>query len=337
MASANPAAGGGSFTDDHGAARYTVVSLPAVTVSPLNCAGPNACEIVSVYTTIFWIAMAVLVIVGGLIVYAALRFRRTDDREPAQVHGNPRLEILWTAVPVLIVSFVFIRTTLRMDYVRNGPPPQLTIQVTGVQYAWSFKYPNGKASFTTLTIPTGQVVRLEVTSRDVLHSFWVPRLGGQIYAKPGFPNSGWIEASQPGKYYGQCNELCGIGHSTMLLEVDAVTVDQYQAFLSGTAPPGGGAVAQKVSGVPASVNVGQTDELKFVPASATAKVGDVIQWKNQGTALHNVVFDNQAVPSSDPMNQGDTFEIKFTQAGTYTYVCKFHEAQNMRGTITVSP
>jgi cytochrome c oxidase subunit II len=313
------------------------VSLPAVTVSPLNCAGPNACEIVSVYTTIFWIAMAVLVIVGGLIVYAALRFRRTDDREPAQVHGNPRLEILWTAVPVLIVSFVFIRTTLRMDYVRNGPPPQLTIQVTGVQYAWSFKYPNGKASFTTLTIPTGQVVRLEVTSRDVLHSFWVPRLGGQIYAKPGFPNSGWIEASQPGKYYGQCNELCGIGHSTMLLEVDAVTVDQYQAFLSGTAPPGGGAVAQKVSGVPASVNVGQTDELKFVPASATAKVGDVIQWKNQGTALHNVVFDNQAVPSSDPMNQGDTFEIKFTQAGTYTYVCKFHEAQNMRGTITVSP
>jgi plastocyanin len=85
------------------------------------------------------------------------------------------------------------------------------------------------------------------------------------------------------------------------------------------------------------VNVGQTDELKFVPASATAKVGDVIQWKNEGTALHNVVFDNQLVPSSDPMNQGDTFEVKFTQAGTYTYVCKFHEAQNMRGTITVSP
>ena len=312
------------------------ISAAAIDVSPLDCAGPNACDIVSVYTSIFWIAMAVLVIVGGLLVYAALRFRRKDDVEPAQVHGNPRLEILWTAIPVVIVSFLFIRTTLRIDYVRNGPPPQQTIQVTGVQFAWSFKYPNGKTSFSTLTIPAGQVVRLEVTSKDVLHSFWVPRLGGQIYAKPGFQNSGWIEASQPGKYYGQCNELCGTFHSTMLLEVDAVTADQYQAFLSGTAPSGGGAVAQKVSGAPGNVNVGETDELKFVPASATAKVGDVIQWKNDGTALHNVVFDNQLVPSSDPMNQGDAFEVKFTQAGTYTYVCKFHETQNMRGTITVT-
>src|SRR5438094_9042790 len=98
--------------------RYTVVSLyPAVGVSPLDCAGPNACDIVSVYTSIFWIAMAVLVIVGGLLVYAALRFRRVDDREPAQVHGNPRLEILWTAIPWVILLFLFIRTTLRSDYV----------------------------------------------------------------------------------------------------------------------------------------------------------------------------------------------------------------------------
>ena len=313
----------------------TLVRVPAVNVSPLDCAGPNACDIVSIYTSIFWLAMAVLVIVGGLLVYAALRFRRKDDREPAQVHGNPRLEILWTAIPVVIVSFLFVRTTLRIDYVRNGPPPQQTIQVTGVQFAWSFKYPNGKTSFSTLTIPAGQVVRLEVTSKDVLHSFWVPRLGGQIYAKPGFQNSGWIEASQPGKYYGQCNELCGVYHSTMVLEVDAVTADQYQAFLSGAAPSGG-AVAEKVSGVPANVNVSETDALKFAPISATAKVGDVIQWKNDGTALHNVVFDNQQVPSSDPMNQGDTFEVKFTQAGTYSYVCKFHEAQNMRGTVTVT-
>jgi cytochrome c oxidase subunit 2 len=313
----------------------TLVGVRAVNVTPLDCAGPNACDIVSVYTSIFWIAMAVLVIVGGLLVYAALRFRRVDDREPAQVHGNPRLEILWTAIPIVIVSFLFIRTTLRMDYVRNGPPPEQTIQVTGIQWAWSFKYPNGKTSFGTLTIPAGQVVRLQVTSKDVLHSFWVPRLGGQIYAKPGFQNNGWIEASQPGTYYGQCNELCGVSHYAMLLQVNAVSADQYQAFLSG-APPPGGAAAEKVSGVPAAVNVGETDELKFVPASATAKVGDVIQWKNDGTAVHNVVFDNQQVPSSDPMNQNDTFEVKFTQAGTYTYVCKFHETQNMRGTITVT-
>jgi cytochrome c oxidase subunit II len=317
--------------------RYTVVSLnPAVGVSPLDCAGPNACDIIGVYTSIFWIAMVVLVAVGGLIVYAALRFRRRDDREPAQVHGNPRLEILWTAIPVVIVGFLFIRTTLRMDYVRNGPAPQQVIQVTGIQWAWSFKYPNGKTSFTTLTIPAGQVIRLQVTSKDVLHSFWVPRLGGQIYAKPGFQNSGWIEASQPGSYFGQCNELCGRDHWAMALQVDAVTADQYQAFLSGTLPPGTTAAGEKVSGAPAGVKVNETDTLKFEPSSATAKVGDVIEWINTGTAVHNVVFDNKGVPSSDSMNQGDSFEIKFTKAGTYSYVCKFHEASNMRGTITVT-
>src|ERR1700680_1638328 len=132
-ASANQAAAGGSSTDDHGAGRYTVVSLPAVNVSPLNCAGPNACDIVSVYTSVFWIAMAVLVIVGGLLSYAALPLRRKDDREPAQIHGNPRLEILWTAIPVVILAFLFIRTTLRIDYVRNGPPPQQTLPATGLQ------------------------------------------------------------------------------------------------------------------------------------------------------------------------------------------------------------
>jgi cytochrome c oxidase subunit II/plastocyanin len=313
----------------------TLVGVRAVSVTPLDCAGPNACDIVSVYTSIFWIAMVVLVIVGGLLVYAALRFRRTDDREPAQVHGNPRLEILWTAIPVVIVSFLFIRTTLRMDYVRNGPPPQQTIQVTGIQWAWSFKYPNGKTSVTKLIIPVGQVVRLQVTSRDVLHSFWVPRLGGQIYAKPGYQNSGWIEASQPGQYLGQCNELCGLNHFSMLLEVDAVSDADYQAFLSG-APPPGGAAAEKVTGVPAAVNVAETDALKFEPATVTAKVGDVIEWKNNGALIHNVVFDSNQVPSSDTMNQGDTFEVKFTKAGSYTYVCKFHEANNMRGTVTVT-
>src|SRR5438309_1559353 len=167
------------------AAALAPVAAAAVNVSPLSCAGPNACDILDIYSVIFWIAMTVLVVVGGLIVYAALRFRRKDDREPAQVHGNTRLEILWTAIPMVILSFFFIRTTLRMDYVRNGPPPQQTIQVTGIQWAWSFKYPNGRTSSTRLTIPVGQVVRLQVTSRDVLHSFWVPRLVVQIYAKPG--------------------------------------------------------------------------------------------------------------------------------------------------------
>ena len=148
--------------------------IPAVDVSPLDCAGPNACEIVGIYTSIFWIAMTVLVVVGGLLIYAALRFRRRDEREPAQIHGNTRLEIVWTLIPVVIVSFLFIRTTLRMDYVRNGPPPAMTVKVTGVQFAWLYTYPDSRVKSDTLVIPTGEPIQLQVTSRDVLHSFWAP-------------------------------------------------------------------------------------------------------------------------------------------------------------------
>jgi cytochrome c oxidase subunit II len=361
MACAIPAVAGGCSIDDHNPRQYTVMSvtrrrlllgllpalgaaaalfpLPAaaVDVSPLNCAGPQACDIVSIYAGIFWIAMAVLVVVGGLIVYAALRFRRKDDVEPAQVHGNPRLELLWTAVPVVIVAFLFVRTTLRMDYVRNGPPPQVTVQVTGIQWAWGFKYSNGKTSFTKMTIPVGQVVRVEVTSRDVLHSFWVPRLGGQVYAIPGQMNHGWIEASQPGQYFGQCNEFCGLYHSTMTLEVDAVTPAQYQAFLSGAPPPGAGpAPAEKASGVPAASNIAEKDELKFQPSSATVKVGDVVQWTNTGNSVHSVTFDNQQVPSLDTQNGGEKFEVKFDKPGTYHYICTYHVTSGMTGTITVT-
>ena len=359
MACGPRAAAGGSFIDDRD--QYTVVSvmprrvllgmLPAVgvaaalvplpagavDVSPLNCAGPQACDIVNIYAGIFWIAMAVLVIVGGLIVYAALRFRRKDDVEPSQVHGNARLELLWTAVPVVIVAFLFVRTTLRMDYVRNGPPPQVTVQVTGVQWAWGFKYSNGKSNFSKLTIPAGQVVRLEVTSRDVLHSFWVPRLGGQVYAIPGQMNHGWIEASQPGQYFGQCNEFCGLDHYSMTLEVDAVTPAQYQAFLSGAPPPGAGPPpAQKANGVTAAANVAETDELKFQPSSATVKVGDVVQWTNTGNSVHSVTFDNQQVPSLDTQNGGEKYEVKFLKPGSYHYICTYHVTSGMTGTITVS-
>jgi cytochrome c oxidase subunit 2 len=218
----------------------SVSLVPAVNVSPLDCAGPAACDIVSIYTGIFWIAMAVLVGVGGLLIYAALRFRRKDDHEPAQIHGNTRLEILWTAIPVLIVSFLFIRTTLRMDYVRNGPPPAMTIQVVGQQFAWQYIYPDGKVRSDTLHIPTNQPIRLEVTSKDVLHAFWAPRLGGQIYAIPGQQNHGWIQADRPGLYQGQCNELCGIRHYIMQIRVQAETPAQFNTWYTAAKKQAGG-------------------------------------------------------------------------------------------------
>ncbi|HYM50352.1 MAG TPA: cytochrome c oxidase subunit II [Candidatus Limnocylindrales bacterium] len=209
--------------------RAAFAAVQPVSVSPLDCAGPNSCRIVSVYQFVFWMAMFVLVVVGGLILFAAIRFRRRDESEPSQVHGNTRLEIAWTLVPLVMLLFIFGLTFSSMDFVRNGPHEDMTVRVTAQQFAFQFIYPNG-ARRADLTIPTGKVVRLEVTSKDVLHAFWVPRLGGQIYAIPGQMNHGWIEATNPGTYLGQCNELCGRGHAFMQISVTAMSPAQYDSW-----------------------------------------------------------------------------------------------------------
>lgn len=207
----------------------------AVDVSPLNCAGANACRIVAIYAVVFWMAMFVLVVVGGLLVYAAIRYRRKDETEPAQIHGNPRLEVAWTVFPLLVLLVIFTLTFANMDYVRNGPPGPITIAVTGQQFAWTYRYPNGVLR-DTLTIPAGAVIRLDVTSKDVLHSFWAPRLGGQIYAIPGQMNHGWLEADRPGTYVGQCNELCGVGHAEMLVKVVVLSQANYDRWYASLKP-----------------------------------------------------------------------------------------------------
>lgn len=213
---------------------------PLVDVAPLDCAGPNACTIAGLYTIVFWVAMFVLVVVGGLIVYAALRFRRRSDaEEPAQIHGNARLEVAWTAFPLVILLVLFTLTFSNMDYIRNGPAPSMTVRVTGVQFSWTYTYA-GNVHSDTLRIPIGKAIRLEVTSKDVLHSFWSPRLGGQIYAIPGQINHGWIQADRAGTYFGQCNELCGTGHWLMQVRVIAMTQGQFDTWYAQARKQAGG-------------------------------------------------------------------------------------------------
>jgi cytochrome c oxidase subunit 2 len=208
-----------------------LIASSAVSVSPLSCAGRQACRIAGLYVVIFWIALAVLLIVGTFIVYAAFRFRRRDEREPVQIHGNTRLEVAWTVVPLVIVVVIFTLTFTNMTFIRNGPPPEMSVTVVGRQFTWEYIYAGGKVrSFDALRIPTGTVVRINVTSIDVLHSFWVPRLAGQVYAIPGRTNPGWLEADKPGSYFGECNEFCGLGHYTMQATVIALTPTDFQRW-----------------------------------------------------------------------------------------------------------
>lgn len=201
----------------------------------LDPAGTPASHIRDLWYIILIPAMLVLILVGGAICYAAFRFRERDANFiPRQVGGNNALEFTWTLIPALILLFLFAISMPQVLFLRHTPQPDaMTVNVTGQQFSWSFRYPGVKKEVfngSVLYIPAGQVVNLDITSRDVIHSWSVPRLGGRLDAIPGQHNHQWIEADQPGDYYGQCTELCGIGHAGMAITVKALPKAEWEAW-----------------------------------------------------------------------------------------------------------
>ena len=198
--------------------------------------GQSADAIDSIYRAVLGVTVTIFVLVAGWLVYAAVRFRvRSGDPvvDPPQVHGSRRLEIGWTVVPILILIGLAGYTFAKMPDVKDVPATHMTVRVQGVQFAWNYTYANGKhpKDAATLVIPTNTPVKLLVTSKDVNHDWWVPKLGYKIDAIPGRTNSTWIEADRPGTYTGQCAEFCGVGHATMLITVKAVPRGQFQQYL----------------------------------------------------------------------------------------------------------
>jgi len=210
--------------------------------NPLNPAGPGAQRISDLFYIILVPAMLVCLLVGGAIIYAAIRFReKPGGPTPKQVGGNNALEFTWTLVPGIILVTIFVLTIFQLAFIRSVPaaaqvPGALSVKVIGRQWAWSFQYPTPPGakrpiiSFAKMYIPAGQVVKVDIVSVDVIHSFAVPRLTGKLDAIPGKTNTQWIEAYDPGTYYGQCTEFCGLSHARMTLEVDALTPSEFQAW-----------------------------------------------------------------------------------------------------------
>jgi cytochrome c oxidase subunit 2 len=218
----------------------------------------DGAEIIS---QLFWftliLATIVFVLVEGLLIYSSLRFRRRaplPTHEPPQIHGNTRLEVMWATVPALILIGLFGITVLRLGELSQLPtdPNTLRISVTGRQFQWEFGYgTSGVKTTNDLHIPVGQPLVFDVTSTDVIHSFWVPDLYGKIDANPGRVNRITFRAKQPGEYRGVCAELCGAGHSGMLFRVQAVTQSEFQQWLEQqqSGPP---AAAPKPQASPAA-------------------------------------------------------------------------------------
>ncbi|UCH27404.1 MAG: cytochrome c oxidase subunit II [Trueperaceae bacterium] len=195
--------------------------------SVLHPAGPVAQEQIDLFLWTYYLSWIVVVAVGGVLIYSALRFRRRpgDDSIPPQVHGNTTLEIAWTAIPVLLVIAVAIptvRTLWRTEAFAEPKEQDIVVNVTGHQWWWRFEYPElGIVTANELHVPVGRRVILNMTSADVLHSFWPMKLAGKRDLIPNQNNQLWFIADESGVYLGQCAELCLGAHAYMRFRVIA--------------------------------------------------------------------------------------------------------------------
>ena len=232
-------------------------------LAPVTPHSPNAVRITDTYWVVFGFTAFVFVLIESLLVIFIVKYRsrgRSRAVEGAQVHGHTRLELLWTVFPVLILAAIAVVVFWELPAIDHQPSAAtnpIHITVEGHQYYWQFDYPNHARSIGTLHVPVGAVVDLKVVSPDVIHSWWIPALGGKIQAIPGRVNHTWFRADAAGTYTGQCAELCGVFHASMLATVKAESAQSYRTFITKTAPATLG--AQEWSGVCATChgNLGQ--------------------------------------------------------------------------------
>jgi cytochrome c oxidase subunit 2 len=244
-------------------------SIPAVLAffTPQSGGSPNANEIDTLYRVTLYIALVIFVAVEGGLAYALVRFRARKGAVPAQVRGNARLEIGWTVGAAVILAALAVLTFVKLASIQNPPnsdasglalggrsdplyasaarrlPPNgksLNVTVIGRQYIWQYVYPGASEpdglgapySYEQMVVPTNTTITLDVVSSDVVHSWWIPKLGGKVQAVPGYHSYTWLKIGKPGLYTGQCALLCGRGHARMIASVRAIPPAQFEAWLA---------------------------------------------------------------------------------------------------------
>jgi cytochrome c oxidase subunit II len=235
--------------------------------TPQSGGSPNANAIDSLYKITLYVALVIFVLVEGALGYALYRFRARKGAVAAQIRGNTRLEVGWTVGAAVVLMALAVLTFAKLSsiqdpvnssaegehlvsdssrlYASNEPklPPNgksLKITVVGRQFVWQYVYPganeaNGLGapySYEEMVVPTNTTVTLDIVSADVVHSWWVPQLGGKFQAVPGYHNYTWFKVEKPSIYRGQCALLCGRGHARMIATVKAVPPAQFEAWLA---------------------------------------------------------------------------------------------------------
>jgi cytochrome c oxidase subunit II len=234
-------------------------------LTPNSGVSPNAHQIDNLYEITLYIALVIFIAVEGALIYAMVKFRAKKGAVAAQIRGNTRLEAGWTVGAAVILVALAVLTFAKLSSIENPPnsapqaltigdgpvlyasadrklPPNgkaLDIEVVGRQYIWQFVYPGGEPdklgapySYEEMVVPVHTTVTLDIVSSDVVHSWWVPALGGKFQAVPGYHNYTWFRAEKEGIYRGQCAILCGRGHARMIATVKVVSVARFEEWLS---------------------------------------------------------------------------------------------------------
>lgn len=216
-------------------------------------ATPVKHQIESFHDMLLVIIFAIAVFVLALLIYVCVRFRASNNPTASKTSHNTLIEIIWTAVPVLILVLIAIPSFRILYYQDRAVDPDMTIKVEARQWYWNYQYPDEEIGFDSymiseedaaaqgkkrlldvdnpLVVPVGKKVQILVTTGDVMHSFFVPSAGVQVYGTPGRVNETWFEFEAPGVYYGQCNQICGLNHAYMPIVVDARSEADYAAWL----------------------------------------------------------------------------------------------------------
>jgi len=242
-------------------ALLAMLSLPASAENQLNLTKgvtEVSNRVYDLHMTIFYICCAIGVVVFGLMFISMIRHRKSKNPKPANFHENVKVEIAWTIIPLLILVGMAIPATTTLIAMEDTSDADVTIQVTGSQWKWHYKYFENDVEFFSrlatqqeqidnkfdksenyllevdrpLVIPTGQKVRFLVTSDDVIHSWWVPDFAVKKDANPGFINETWTKVDEPGIYRGQCAELCGQDHGFMPVVVIAKEPAEYEKWIT---------------------------------------------------------------------------------------------------------
>jgi len=244
-----------------------VVALPARAGFILPEAGggsKQAEDTRTLYSIILVLGLIVFLGVESVLIWCLVKYRAKKGRVAAQIHGNTRLEIGWTVGAAVILVFLTVATFVMLPGIKNPAPSDIdangnpiaanaayastdqsapprgqamNIDVVGQQYVWQFKYPGREnvQTYVDMYVPVGMTITMDITSVDVQHSWWIPALGGKMDALPGYTNKLWFKVTKPGRWTGQCAELCGRNHANMYGRVIALPFDAWKRWYDKTA------------------------------------------------------------------------------------------------------